>query len=169
MPEQIERHRYLGTGDSGSGFHICVEVPDMSIALGFYRDLLGMTLAWQSTFRGEFLDTLTSIPGTEVEVAQLACPGGSRIELACYVPQGERDPRRVIDGGLNHLSLGFHDVRSVYETLLAGGVRFASEPILQSAPGTPVDAWWVTYCYDPWGTPIEIFGPDAGVEDERLF
>lgn len=169
MHDQLQRNHYLGTGDSGSGFHICIEVPDMEVALGFYRDLLGMTPAWQSTFRGEFLDTLTSIPDTEVSVTQLACPGGSRIELACYKPQGERDQRRLIDGGLNHLSLGFRDVRSVYEILLMSGVRFASAPILQSAPGTPVDGWWVTYCYDPWGTPIEIFGPDTGVPDERLF
>ncbi|WP_295124943.1 VOC family protein [uncultured Leifsonia sp.] len=169
MSQGLDRGHYLGTGDSGSGFHVCVEVPDMDQALAFYRDILGLEFAWRSTFRGDFLDVLTATTGAEVDVVQLACPGGSRIELACYTPQGQLDTRRVIDGGLNHLSLGFHDVRAVYEVLTARGVRFASEPLLQSAPGTPVHLWWVTYCYDPWGTPIEIFGPDAGVPDERLF
>ena len=166
----LGRGDYLGEHDSGSGFHVCVQVDDMERALGFYRDLLGLEVAWSHQFSGEFLDQLARQDGAVVDVVHLAVPGGSRIELARYHDQDPTPERTLAQTGLNHLCLGVRDMDATYRRLSGAGVPFAAPPVRQSAPGAPVDHWWVAYCYDPWGTPIELFSPDAALDDDpRLF
>ena len=170
MDTVLTRDDYLGSGDSGSGFHVCIEVPDLDLAIDFYGRVLGLPIAWRQTFSGEFLDRLTEMTDVSVEVAQLACPGGSRIELAQFDPQGQRDNRRIIDAGLHHISFGFRDPHSVYERLIAAGVPFASPVQQQIVPGAVVDRWWVAYFYDPWGHRLELFSPDPETGDNpKLF
>src|SRR5713101_4510000 len=114
---------------SGIGFHVAIEVPDMEEGLRFYRDTLQMDVAWRHFVGGTMLASLSGIPGAEAEVVQLACPGGSRIELISYRPLGRPDPRKLNDQGLNHLSLGVDDVQATYDRLIEAGVEFSCEPI----------------------------------------
>jgi len=145
---------------SGIGFHVAIGVPDMDAGLRFYRDALEMKVAWRHRVGGTMLASLSGIPSAEAEVVQLECPGGSRVELISYVPQGGSDPRRLNDFGLNHLSLGVRDVHATYEYLLGRGVKFSCEPIRISDESHPLVGWFVTYLKDPWGTVLELLGPD---------
>jgi catechol 2,3-dioxygenase-like lactoylglutathione lyase family enzyme len=146
---------YSSQWSSGIGYHIGITVPDMDEALRFYRDLLGMEQSWSQTFGGP---GSPPIKGGEKLVVQLICPGGSRLELACYKQKGNYDTRGPNDYGFNHLCLGVSDVRATYRRLLDAGVKFDYEP--KQISKSPMQGWYVTFFSDPWGTIIELLGPD---------
>jgi catechol 2,3-dioxygenase-like lactoylglutathione lyase family enzyme len=158
--QKSDPSEYSSNWISGIGYHVAIEVPDMEHALHFYRDLFGMPVAWRHFVGGTMLASLSGIEGAEAEVVQLSCPGGSRIELISYRPVGQPDPRKLNDQGLNHLSLGVDNVQATYDRLLKDGVDFSCEPIQISDPSHPLYGWFVTYLKDPWGTVLELLGPD---------
>jgi catechol 2,3-dioxygenase-like lactoylglutathione lyase family enzyme len=149
---------YAGTSRASDGFHVGLNVPDMDVALGFYRDLLGLEVAWRHAVSGQFLEDITGIPGAQADVVHLVVPGGSRLELTCYAPTGSQVPSRQNDVGLTHLSLGVDDVEGVQARLEKAGVTFASKATCICAEAHPLDGWTVTYLSDPFGTTIELLG-----------
>ena len=151
------------SGDPGSGFHVGINVPDLDVALGFYRDRLGLREVWRHPVGGDLLESLTGIPGVRADVVQLAGDGGSRIELTCYAPVGAATPAAANDVGLTHLSLEVDDVRATHARLAGDGVAFACEPLLISEDGHPLDGWWVVYLADPFGLTLELLQRPANV------
>ena len=149
---------YDGEHPSGVGFHVGLNVPDMEAGLAFYRDLLGLELSWRHFVSGPVLEQITGIRGARADVAQLLCPGGSRLELTAYVPTGERKPTSQNDVGLTHLSFGVRDVEAVQRRLESAGVKFASRAIAIAGADHPLDGWTVTYLSDPFGTTLELLG-----------
>ena len=154
----LEPADYAGELSSGMGFHVGLNVPDLEAGLAFYRDLLGLELSWRHFVSGPFLEKITGIAGARADVAQLLCPGGSRIELTAYLPTGDDVPVRQNRVGLTHLSFGVHDVPGIQRRLEAAGVVFASEPVAIEDPAHPLDGWTVTYLTDPFGTTLELLG-----------
>ncbi len=151
-----------GSWVSGIGSHVAVEVPDIEAGLRFYRDLLGLEESWRHKISGGFLTAVTGLEDATGEVAQLLCPGGSRIELWSHQPRGDGDdapPRAIADPGLDHVSFGVRDVHAVHGRLAAAGVDFVVEPIDVEDPAHPLHGWQAAYFEDPWGTRLEIVGP----------
>ena len=150
---------------SVGAFHVGIEVPDIDEGLRFYRDVLGFEEAWRiNPGSGELLDRITGIRGLdETAVVQLVVPGGVRLELQQYKPQGTVGACEVNNQGINHLSFGVPNVRAAYERLSAAGVKFRSEPV-DMPDGLEVlpDGWAVVYFEDPWGTVLELLGPSNG-------
>jgi glyoxylase I family protein len=152
------REDYAGDLTADMGFHVGLNVPDMEEGLAFYRDVLGLELSWRHYVSGPVLEQITGIPGAKADVAQLLCPGGSRLELTAYAPTGSNAPVRQNHVGLTHLSFGVNDVPGVQKRLEAAGVAFASRPLAISDPSHPLDGWTVTYLSDPFGTTLELLG-----------
>jgi catechol 2,3-dioxygenase-like lactoylglutathione lyase family enzyme len=154
-PSQITLSKWI----SGMPYHVGIEVPDMEEALRFYVGVLGFKLDWREQFGGPLIEKLSGIPGASEDCAQLLVPGGSRLELQQYKPQGRIGYNSVNNQGLNHLSFGVTDVRAVYDYLIAAGVKVACEPI-------DMVGWHggctVFYFSDPWGTILEFLGPMKG-------
>ena len=145
---------------SAMPYHVGIEVPDLNEGLAFYRDLLGFEEAWRTFVDAPFLGDLMGIPGLSVTAVQLIVPGGSRIELMEYKPQGKIGGHAANNQGLNHLSFGVTDVQAAYDSLTAAGIEFTTEPIvLEGDPTFPANGYTVAYFADPWGTSLEILAP----------
>jgi pimeloyl-ACP methyl ester carboxylesterase/catechol 2,3-dioxygenase-like lactoylglutathione lyase family enzyme len=145
---------------AGIGSHVAIEVPDIEEGVRFYRDVLGLELDWRHEISGAFLESVTGLEDARGQVVQLLCPGGSRVELWCHHPRGEGGTRKVNDTGFDHLSFGVRDVQAAYERLSAAGVEFTVAPVDVADPAHPLCGWQAAYFEDPWGTRLEIVGPD---------
>lgn len=151
----------LSDADSGSGWHVGVNVGDMDEALGFYRDLLGFPVAWRHMVEGPLLESLTGIPNVRADVVQLVCSGGSRLELTCYEPVGRVESPAPNDFGPTHVSFEVDDLAATQARLQEAGITFASDPIFIADASHPLDGWTVTYLQDPFGTTLELLQAPA--------
>lgn len=157
----------LSTWVSGVTSHVGIEVPDLDVARHFYCEILGFEEAWEIEFGGPELERLSKIAGAQERMIQIIVPGGVRIELQQYSPQGSIGRSAVNNQGLNHLSFGVKDIQAEYERLTALGVHCRSEPIpLDFGPGHPMTGFSVTYFDDPWGLTLELLGPTPGREGD---
>ena len=157
----------LSTWVSGVTSHVGIEVPDLDEARRFYCDILGFAEAWEIEFERPALEQLSGIPGAKEKMIQIIVPGGVRIELQQYSPQGTIGKSAVNNQGLNHLSFGVKDIYAEYDRLTSLGVNCRSEPIpLDFGPGHPMTAFSVIYFDDPWGLTLELLGPTRGRENE---
>jgi catechol 2,3-dioxygenase-like lactoylglutathione lyase family enzyme len=114
--------------------HSAIGVSDTARSLEFYRDLLGMQLAYQTTNRGATQARLDGTPGAVVEVTGLrpASPEGPGIEFLDYrVPQtGRPAPADRRSDDLTHLELrlAVDDLDGLVARLHAANVIFISMP-----------------------------------------
>lgn len=157
----------LSTWISGVTSHVGIEVPDLEVARNFYCGILGFEEAWEIEFGGPDLERLSGIPGAREKMIQIIVPGGIRIELQQYTPQGSVGRSAVNNQGLNHLSFGVKDIAAEYARLTALGVNCRTEPIpLDFGQGHPMTGFSVIYFDDPWGLTLELLGPTPGRDGE---
>ncbi|MCL4850654.1 MAG: methylmalonyl-CoA epimerase [Bryobacteraceae bacterium] len=104
-----------------SGFkidHLGIAVRSLEIALGFYRDQLGMQASEPET-----------VPAEKVKVSMLAA-GGPRIELL-EAAASDSVIARFIEKrgeGLHHVALSVPDLDVVVERLRSAGAKILNEP-----------------------------------------
>jgi len=157
----------LSTWISGTTSHVGIEVPDLEKARHFYCDILGFEEIFRIEFGGPVLDQLSGLTDAKEEMIQILVPGGIRIELQKYTPQGRVGESAVNHQGLNHLSFGVKDIHAEHERLVSLGVNCRCEPIpLDFGPGHQLTGFSVIYFDDPWGLTPELLGPTPGREDE---
>lgn len=134
--------------------HISLATTDLDRFLGFYRDLLGMTL--RATFALEpganpALETIVGMRDVAGSAAALNL-GNLHMEVFCYThPEpapGERRP--ACDTGIRHICFDVTDIFSEYERLKAAGVDFISPPQKLGAGCASC------YLYDPDGNIVEL-------------
>jgi catechol 2,3-dioxygenase-like lactoylglutathione lyase family enzyme len=143
--------------------HLGLTVADMERSLAFWSGLLGCTPKGRGTVEWEHLDRLVGIPGTRIEWAELALPGGGVVELQQYhrppgasVPAGgEGDP------GRSHLALRVDDLDELVEALRAAGARLRTEAPVRLERGAYA-GWRAIYAYDPDGYGLELMEAPAG-------
>ena len=142
--------------------HTGFTVRDLDRSLAFYRDLLGMEVAFEQEQRGGYLAAIVGYPGAHVRMAHLAFPGGGhRIELFQYVepaPRGEASEPR--DVGITHVCLAVDDIDAVFGRVVEACATAVSDPVLvdtgANAGGRGV------YVRDPDGIVVELFQPPEG-------
>lgn len=133
--------------------HTSFTVSDMERSIAFYRDIMGMNVAWDSTaegvrFKGPEADRVTGCPGTEQRLVFLTI-GDSRIELVEYTPTGKAlVDNKASDTGSAHVCFKTDNIQGFYQKLLANGVR------LHCAP-QHIGFGWVMYFRDPDGIILE--------------
>jgi catechol 2,3-dioxygenase-like lactoylglutathione lyase family enzyme len=159
---------------AGSASHIGISVPDLDEARAFYCDLLGFQEVWNIHVDEEMIDRIGAIDGGERiynDGIQLLVPGGCRLEIQQYEPQGSQVPRKMNDVGFNHLAFSVADLQYEYDRLKAAGVEFLSEPIpMEFGDNHPISNRLHVYFNDPWGTRLQLLGPMPGktpINDEK--
>ncbi|TAK31110.1 MAG: hypothetical protein EPO21_18205 [Chloroflexota bacterium] len=141
--------------------HVAINVTDFERSLGFYRDMLGMTVAWDREFSGPGLSTMVGLVDARTRVAMLTMDNAA-IEIFQYVsPPSHSLVARVCDIAITHVGLIVTDINKAYEELLARGVLFNCPP--QYIEAGPMKGWTAVYCKDPDGIIVELMqAPSAG-------
>ena len=97
--------------------HVGMGVSDLDKSLGFYVDLLGLTLIVRKTAPN----------GSQVAFVDA---GGAQLEIMCPSDIVKAPARKVEKNevGLRHLTFTFDDVDATYARLIAAGVTGVEEP-----------------------------------------
>lgn len=135
--------------------HPSIVTDDLDRALGFYRNLLGLTpvfeMAWEAgTEMSDMAAGITGVEGSSVRAVTLKA-GNAFLEIFEYSspqPEPNRTPR-LSNQGIAHICFDVSDVNRTYEQLTEAGICFV---------GAPVDAgpMRIAFCQDPDGNFIEI-------------
>jgi len=133
--------------------HTGIVVSDMKRSLRFYRDLLGMEVWADFKDDSEMVQAVTDVPGANIWMIKLKAADGVSIELLQYLsnPQEVPEPVKACDVGCNHIALQVEELDTLYEKLIAEGIRFHSPPTVSSDGGAKI-----TYCRDPEGVIVEL-------------
>ena len=113
--------------------HASFTVCDMERSIAFYRDILGMNVAWDSAaegirFKGPEADRVTGCPGTEQRLVFLTI-GDSRIELVQYTPTGKPQAgNKSSDTGSAHVCFKTDDIQELFRRLVVNNVRTHCTP-----------------------------------------
>ncbi len=111
--------------------HVAIVVRDMETALGFYRDMLGITPSRVIDFPGE---------GVKIAFLPLGGPGGSEIELL-EPTNPQTGVARFLErqgGGLHHICLETPDIETTLAELRAAGAMLLDETPRETADGRGV-------------------------------
>lgn len=139
--------------------HVNIVVADMERSLGFYRDLLGMQVTFECDLTGEWIETVTGLPGIWARCVFCQPPGGeTRFELLQYqTPPGLTPPENALANtlGLRHFALEVDDLDGLYARLTAAGVPFVSGPVTVPFSVAGVRKR-LCYLRDPDGALVEI-------------
>jgi catechol 2,3-dioxygenase-like lactoylglutathione lyase family enzyme len=123
----------LGKGDpkwhtrSGRLFlgidHTAIVVADTAVSLGFYRDLLGLRVAGESTNYGPEQERLNNVFGARLHITGLRASAGPGIEFLEYVtPRNGRRAAGIQSNDLAHweTTVTTTNTHHAFEQLLAG-------------------------------------------------
>ncbi len=136
--------------------HVSVTSGDLDRSLGFYRDLLGLTLRARGDGLGAKELEITGVANASARWADLELPHGQVLELIEYLaPRGTPSTPNPNDPGATHISLQVSDIEATYARLRDAGVGVRSEPVTISDPG----AWEGVRCFyasDPDGVTVEL-------------
>jgi catechol 2,3-dioxygenase-like lactoylglutathione lyase family enzyme len=140
--------------------HVGLTVGDIERSVGFYRDLLGLTLIRRRSAAAPYLEQQTGFRGVHLEVAsfQPIAAGGPGLELVQYVSHpAEPADSATNRAGNSHVCFRVDDIAQAYECLRAQGVRFRSAPVAITTG--PNQGGFVVYLSDPDGYIVELFQP----------
>ena len=145
--------------------HVNIVVADMERSLAFYVGLLGMRVTFEADLTGDWIETVTGLPG--VSARCVFCEpsgGGARFELLQYLtPSGAAFAAASAANtlGLRHVALAVDDLDGLHARLTAAGTPFVSGPVTVpfSLPGVRKR---LCYARDPDGALVELaeYAPD---------
>ena len=138
--------------------HVNVVVSDMEQSLAFYVGLLGMRVTFEAELTGEWIETVSGLPGVSARCVFCQPPGGTRFELLQYQsPPGVALPEASFANtlGLRHVALEVDDLDALYARLGEANVPFVSPPV--PVPFSVVGVRkHLCYLRDPDGALVEI-------------
>ena len=134
--------------------HTAISTPDFDRALAFYKDLLGLEVAFEFAWPPGTAeaDNITGLKDSSARAIMLKA-GNAFVELFQYVAPEPKpgDPLRpVCDHGITHICLDVTDVDGEYERLKAAGMTFHCPP---QDIGAGIRT---TYGRDPDGNVLEL-------------
>ena len=139
--------------------HVNIIVADMARSRAFYEGLLGMAVTFEAELTGDWIETVTALPGVSAQCVFCQPPGGEvRIELLHYrTPSGVGLPEASLANtrGLRHFALEVEDIAGWHARLSASGVPFLSPP--RPVPFLVTGGHkWICYLHDPDGVLVEL-------------
>ncbi len=137
--------------------HVGVTVSDVDRSLGFWRDLLGLSVTGRGIVEWEHLDRLVALPDTKIEWCELALPGGGKVELSQYHrPAGDAvSPGEENEPGRSHVSLLVDDLAEMLAMLRSNGVRARTDDPV-AIPRGAYEGGKAAYVFDPDGVELEL-------------
>ena len=132
--------------------HTGVVVTNLEMALGFYRDLLGLKVVKMMNESGDFIDKITGLTAVNVTTVKMSAEDGNLIELLYFHSHSSISKNRPLNQiGASHLAFSVESVEHEYRKLSNHGVKFCSFPQV-----SPDGYAKVAFCQDPDGTFIEL-------------
>lgn len=133
--------------------HLVVGVTDMDRALEFYRDLLGMDIAFDQLISGEPFDGALQATRKQSGRVVGGRVGGQMIELlslgAGVASAGDAPPKRRGVVGYQNVALSVTDLDATYRHIVEAGYTPDQEPF-------PIQGVRMFFVKDPDGTPVEF-------------
>ena len=136
--------------------HVGLTVPDLELALTFYRDVIGCEVVSPPESRtNPSVRRVVGVPDAKIRGAMLKTAGGEHIELVMYEePKKPTTLMETTTPSAVHLAFRVQDIDSTLERLKRAGSRPVSEPVeLGSAR--------FVYCRDPFGVLLELIETSA--------
>lgn len=138
-------------------FHGGITVADMDSSVVFYRDGLGLEVAFDKILDGPYLPVVLDLPLTTIRAVYLHIPGGGYVELLEYRGLERLSAAsRPCDPGAGHLCLYVVGIDEIWERVSAMGYRSRSGAPVDITAGPNAGARSI-YLLDPDGYPIELF------------
>lgn len=148
-------------------FHGGITVRDMDASLPFYRDGLGLEVAFDRILDADYLRTVLATPLTTMRAVYLHIPGGGYVELLEY--RGvERlsGASRPCDPGSGHLCLYVEGIDDMWVRLSGMGYRSRSGAPVDITSGPNAGARSI-YLHDPDGYAVELFQRPPSASADR--
>jgi catechol 2,3-dioxygenase-like lactoylglutathione lyase family enzyme len=133
--------------------HTGLVVADLEVALHFWRDLLGFTVARQMEESGPHIDAMMGLKDVRLTTSKLTAPEGGMIELLYFHSHPDQPAwtGTPYSTGFTHVAITVKDIAVLCEKLADSGVTFFAAP--QHSPDGKV---LVTYCRGPEGVLLEL-------------
>jgi catechol 2,3-dioxygenase-like lactoylglutathione lyase family enzyme len=133
--------------------HVGITVADLDTATGFFVGL-GLEVEGRAYVAGEFVDTVTGIPGTRSHIVMLRPPGGGAgLELSSFVePDHEPGSSTAMANvlGLRNVSFEVDDLGAIVDRLAAEGYG------LVGGIGRHENIWLMAYVRGPEGIIVSL-------------
>jgi catechol 2,3-dioxygenase-like lactoylglutathione lyase family enzyme len=138
--------------------HVGITVSDVDLALGFYRDLLGLRVMADATLAEPEVAELLGLDSVQLRIADLDSGDGRVVELIQYVqPKGRRAAYESSDPATTHIAFTVDDLDAVHKRLKDAGATIVSRrPITISEPGGSFDGAICLLVRDPDGAILEL-------------
>ena len=133
--------------------HVGITVSDLDAAVDFFA-ALGLEPQGRQHIEGEFIDTVTGIPGSRTEIVMLAPPGGgTSVELSSFerpdhVPGSPAAMANEL--GLRSVAFEVDDIRAAVDQAAAHGYG------LIGGIGEWESAWAMAYVRGPDGITVAL-------------
>jgi catechol 2,3-dioxygenase-like lactoylglutathione lyase family enzyme len=133
--------------------HVGITVADLDAVTAFFVGL-GLEVEGRTFVEGEFLDTVSGIPGSRTEIVMLRLPdGGTRLELSSFVrpdhlPGSPGAPANEL--GLRNVAFEVHDLQAAVDWAAADGYR------LVGGIGEYEGFWRMAYVRGPEGIIVSL-------------
>ena len=137
--------------------HLVVGVTDTDRALAFYRDVLGMEVAFESLISGEPFDAVLHANRKQEGRVVGGLLGGLMVELLSIGanPPADDAARRPFTG-IHNVSLSVVDLDDAHRRIIAAGYTPDQEPF-------EIGGVRMFFVKDPDGTPVEFIELPGGV------
>lgn len=140
--------------------HINIVTRDMERAVAFYTAMLGLEQTFETVLEGDWIETVTGLPGLRARCVFLGVPGRSvRLELLQYLsPQAEPLDANSLPNvpGIRHMAFEVDDMDALCARLAGAGMRFVSPPVTVPFPVGGRGTKRLCYFHDPDGVLLEI-------------
>jgi catechol 2,3-dioxygenase-like lactoylglutathione lyase family enzyme len=144
-------------------FHAGITVESIDRSLAFYRDGLGLKVAWDREFTETYLARITGLDFSSVRIVFLEVPGGGLIELLEYRGIDRVAARaRACDLGVGHICLYVRDADGIATRLRALGYEMRSRAVTTIDAG-PNRGGRTSMFADPDGYLVELFQRRASI------
>ncbi|WAC66020.1 VOC family protein [Agrococcus sp. SL85] len=125
-----------------------IVLDDLDAGIAFF-EAVGLELVGRQEVEGEWASSVIAVPGMRAEIAMLAAPDGSQVELSRYLAPdatGSAEGLPATERGIRHLALVVDDLD---ETLAAVGA-------LHGEVRQHEDVWRLCYVRGPGGILVEL-------------
>ncbi|MCF7929213.1 MAG: VOC family protein [Spirochaetales bacterium] len=144
--------------------HSALSVKKLETSISFYRDVLGMELAFSipETASGEELSASLGVPNAVIRSAGLRVPGTDHmIELLEYAGDERPVDKQLPQNAVGHAHIAFEvdNLKEMKAYLEKHGVDFFPGPT--RIDEGPLASWKWIYCRDPDGTVLELVEIDG--------
>ena len=139
--------------------HINIVVADLERAADFYETVFGFKRGFSAQLQGDWIETVTGLPGAKAECLFLDAPGGgARIELIRYdAPDAATSPVSLPhQRGLRHIAFEIEDIDATLNRVRALGIAPISDAVEVPFRVANLGAKRLAYFHDFDGTLVEI-------------